>query len=321
MRSPYHPGELAVQARAGVLVRAARVGGIIGSTLPPQAGAFLTGQRLAVVGAADAAGRVWASMLTGDRGMLNAADARTLRIAASLGADDPLARTLTVGAVGATIDIGVLAIDLASRRRLRINGAAEMATDGRILVHVRQAYWICPKYIQRRVLVADAAGGTRRADDGASSGSHVLDDTQRTWVAGADTFFIASVHPADGADASHRGGSPGFVRLTRGTAGEDVLEFPDYPGNNMFNTFGNLAVNPVAGLLFVDFERSATLQLTGAAEVLWDPARFADFPGAERAVRFHVAEVLERRDDSPLRWRLVERSPFNPPARRRAHAP
>ena len=88
---------------------------------------------------------------------------------------------------------------------------------------------------------------------------------------------------------------------------------PDYPGNNMFNTFGNLAVNPAAGLLFVDFERGATLQLTGTADVLWEREHLAAFPGAERAVRFRVAEALERPHATTLRWRLVERSPFNPP--------
>ena len=304
-----------MQARAGVLAPAARVGGIIGSALPAHAEGFLAGQRFAVVGAADAAGQVWASLLTGDRGMLSAADARTLRITASPGPDDPLAGTLAgAAASGAPTDMGVLAIDLATRRRLRVNGAAEAATDGSLAVHVRQAYWICPKYIQRRRLVADPAGRSPPPERATPSRATALDAAQRAWVAQADTFFIASVHPTSGADASHRGGSPGFVRLACGAAGEDVLVFPDYPGNNMFNTFGNLAVNPAAGLLFVDFERGVTLQLTGTADVLWESAQFAAFPGAERAVRFRVAEAIERRHASALRWRLVERSPFNPPA-------
>jgi hypothetical protein len=84
----------------------------------------------------------------------------------------------------------------------------------------------------------------------------------------------------------------------------------------MLNTFGNLAVDPAAGLLFVDFASGTTLQLTGSAEVLWDRAQYAAWPGAERAVRFRVDAALERPNGTALRWRLVERSPFNPPAPR-----
>ena len=140
-----------------------------------------------------------------------------------------------------------------------------------------------------------------------------LTDAQRARIAAADTLFIATAHPGSGADASHRGGEPGFVRPARGAAGEDVLVFPDHPGNNMFNTFGNLAASPAAGLLFVDFGGGPTLQLTGTAEVLWEPEEFAVFPGARRAVRFHVAGALETAHGTGPRWRLFQRSPFNPP--------
>ncbi|CAA9380117.1 MAG: probable iron-sulfur binding protein YPO1417, partial [uncultured Gemmatimonadetes bacterium] len=78
--------------------------------------------------------------------------------------------------------------------------------------------------------------------------------------------------------------------------------------------FGNLAVNPRAGLLFIDFDQGATLQLSGSAEVLWDRADFAAFPGAHRAVRFRVSDVVELPHGTRLHWRLIQRSPFNPPA-------
>ena len=318
MTTPYHPGELAVQARAGVLGAAARVGGIISPAVPASADAFLARQPFAVIGAADAAGRVWASLLSGGLGLLRAPDPHTLHVADRLTPKDPLAAALAGAAAPAGgADVGVLVIDLATRRRLRVNGAAEPSADGGLLVRVRQAYWICPKYIQQRALVPPPAGTTDLwAEAAAAPQAATLTDAQRDWVTCADTFFIASARPAGGADASHRGGEPGFVQLARGAAGEDVLEFPDYPGNNMFNTFGNLAVHPAAGLLFVDFARGATLQLTGTAEVLWERAQYAAWPGGERAVRFRVDAVLERPHGTALRWRLVERSPFNPPTPR-----
>lgn len=320
MTAPFHPGELAVQRRAGVLESAAHVGGIIGDEIPAQVHAFLARQRLAIVGSADADGRVWASPLTGAPGMITVPDARTLHVAATSASGDPLGAALA-GAGGRAIAAGVLVIDLANRRRFRVNGTAEAAPDG-LLVHVRQAYVNCPKYIQQRAVVpadapaadAPAAAATDHVAPPLARPATALTAGQRRWIERADTFFIASAHPVGGADASHRGGEPGFVRLARGDAGEDVLSFPDYSGNAMFNTLGNLATNPACGLLFLDFETGAALQLTGAAELLWEPAAFAEWPGAERAVRVRVAQVIELPDATPLRWRLVERSPFNPPA-------
>ena len=306
--SPFHPGELAVQARAGVREAAMHVGGMIRPEIPAQAWPFLATQQLAVTSTVDAEGRAWASLLTGDRGFLRVPDPRTLHIATPPAAGDPLGETL---AAGEPVAAGVVVMDLATRRRLRVNGVAERAEDGGIRVHVRHAYWICPKYIQARVV---EPAPLHPSNDAAPPRAAGLDDRQRAWIAAADTFFIATAHPTAGADASHRGGEPGFVRLARGEDGEDVLTFPDYPGNNMFNTFGNLAVNPRAGLLFIDFDGGATLQLSGSAEVLWDRADFGAFPGAHRAVRFRVSDVVELPHGTRLHWRLIQRSPFNPPA-------
>jgi predicted pyridoxine 5'-phosphate oxidase superfamily flavin-nucleotide-binding protein len=127
----------------------------------------------------------------------------------------------------------------------------------------------------------------------------VLDARQGAAIAAADTFFIASWHPAGGADASHRGGRPGFVEVRD----ERTLEFPDYPGNNMFNTLGNLAGHPRAGLLFADFERGDLLQLTGRARVLGEHAV---------RIRIDVEEVRATPAGTSLRFELVESSPSNP---------
>ena len=316
----YHTGERAVQARAGVRAAADRVGGVIGESIPAQARAFVAAQQIALVAAMDAGGQVWASMLTGAPGLVAVLDARTLHIDAEPQALDPLAGALT-GARARTAEVGVLLIDFATRRRLRVNGTAHASERGGVTVRVQRAYWICPKYIQRRQVVAPAAvakAAPRAAVTPPSPPSRepALSARQRDWITRADTFFIASTHATAGADASHRGGSPGFVQLTTEPRGAEVLTFPDYAGNNMFNTFGNLAMDPRAGLLFVDFETGATLHLTGTAEVLWAREQFGAFPGAERAVRFRIAEALETRDATALRWRLAERSPFNPPAPR-----
>ena len=173
------------------------------------------------------------------------------------------------------------------------------------MIHVRQAYANCPKYIQARAIVAVPSALSENA---AAHFSTALTDAQQARIGRADTFFITSAHTEGGSDASHRGGNPGFIEM------EDAqtLAFPDYSGNMMFNTLGNLLANPRAGLLFADFETGATLQLTGAAEILWDAESPARFPGAERVIRFRVTAVVEIENAIPLRGVVESYSPFNP---------
>ena len=323
MASPFHRGELAVQAKAGVLADAARVGQIIRPEISPSAMAYLARQQFAIVGTADSDGQAWASLVAGSPGVLRASDPRTLEIAALPSVGDPFVATLERARdQGAMADAGVLVIDLATRRRLRLNGPAELTGAG-MRLHVRQAFWNCPKYIQERLLVrsphvdSDPAPERQRLVPARSAS---LGDAQRASIANADTFFIASIGRDGSADASHRGGEPGFVQVTHDATDGTVLVFPDYSGNNMFNTLGNLTEHSAAGLLFIDFEHGATLQLTGTATVLWDREQIAPFPGAERAVRFRVAEVIETPHGTALRWYLIERSPFNPPPPSRSGA-
>ena len=302
MSAKYHSGEIEVQKRAGVRKMAERVGNSIRPAIPPAAREFLREQPMVVIGSVGAGGRVWASLLVGEPGFVKALDERTVRIDAAPVPGDPLAENL---AAGEGSKVGTISIDLATRRRMRLNGVAEVLPDG-IYVRAHQVYANCPKYIQARDW-EPVAGGTQAGQQSVWR-AKALTDEQRRRISRADTFFIASAHPERGADASHRGGNPGFVRFL----GEDTLEFPDYSGNTMFNTLGNIAVNPNAGLLFLNFESGNTLQLAGAARVVWDPERAARFAGAERVVEFRTEEAAETEGTLPLRWRFGGYSPFNP---------
>jgi hypothetical protein len=300
MAAPYHEGELAVQRRAGVQDMARKIGSGIHAEIPAAAREFLRGRRFAVLASVDAAGAVWASLLTGPLGFLDAPDAHTLALTASPAAGDPLAAALRRGAA-----VGMLAIDFATRRRMRLNGTVVEAAAGTVRVRAAQVYANCPKYIQRRELAADATAPV--APPAVRHGAG-LGDAERAWIAAADTFFVASAHPTAGADASHRGGAPGFVHVIDAR----TLRWPDYAGNTMFQTLGNFAVNPSAGLLFVDFERGATLQLTGRARVLWGDAERAGYAGAERLVEFQVDRWIEIAGNVPRGWSFIDASPFNP---------
>ena len=294
----YHQGELETQAKAGVSEMAEMVGRSIRDFIPPSAMVFLPTQRLSIVGSVAADSAVWASALVGEPGFLSAADRYTLRIAANIHSEDPLWRNVASHAA-----VGVLVLDPATRRRLRVNGTAEIIEDG-LLIHVQQVYSNCPQYIQQRVPRVDPIAEAARQ----SFVSKGLSTSQKEWIRHADTFFIATAHPQAGADASHRGGKPGFVRLL----GDNVLVWPDYPGNNMFQSLGNIAVNPKAGLLFVDFEAGRTLQLTGSAKIVWDAEQALADAGARRLVEFSTEQTIETDAVFRTRWKFLEYSPDNP---------
>ncbi|MEV7005610.1 pyridoxamine 5'-phosphate oxidase family protein [Streptosporangium sp. NPDC051022] len=293
-----HPGELAVQRRAGVR------GKELGSArtrpeIPAVAAEFLRRQRMLVIGAEDRDGRLWATVLTGSEGFAEAVDERTLVVAAVPGEHDPLA-----GLDGG--EIGMLAIEPGTRRRMRVNGTVH-EEDGRLVVRTEQTYANCPKYIQARELSGETG---ETGEDGGPPGdvsvTEALTGAQRAWIGGADTFFVATHAPGLGADVSHRGGDPGFVRVVD----ERRLVWPDYGGNLMFMTLGNLELDDACGLLFLDWENGDALHLSGRARVDWDPG---DVPGAQRLVEFEVDRVVHVRRASPLRWTFDGYSPFNPP--------
>jgi len=292
MASGYHPGELAAQRRAGLRAEADRVGGIVRTDVPPTAAAFLTEQRMLVIGGADERGRMWSSLLTGEPGFLRAGTvggAAAIDIAARPQAGDPLADALT-----RRTRIGAIALDPATRRRMRINGIAEPTGTG-LRLTAEQVYANCPKYIQRRELVSARAGGGAPT----ATVSTELAEADRRMITEADTFFIVSTSADGHRDASHRGGNPGFVRL----AADGGLSWPDYPGNAMMMTLGNLAQSPLAGLLFLDWATGTTLQLTGAARTDWAGPRWC---------RFHLTEARRTELASPLSWTEPEYSRFNP---------
>ena len=255
----FHAGELAAQQRTGTREEAERLSPMLDpAELRGGIVAFLADRTFAAITARDADGRLWTSALTGPAGFLEAVTPTTLAIHARLPDGDPL-HGLPAGQ-----QVGLVVVEFALRRRVRVNGTLSAASDGILAIEVEQAYGNCPQYIHQRVLAQDDPG---RRDPGDVRRDSVLSPSDIGLIRAADTFFLGTTNPERGSDASHRGGAPGFVRVGGGR-----LWWPDYPGNNLFNSFGNLAVDPEAALLFFDFDSGRTLQLSGLAEIDWDAA-------------------------------------------------
>jgi len=302
--SPWHAGELAVQARAGSFDHMQGVGRrVIRGAMPEQHRDFFPLLPFVALGAVDARGQPWATLLAGGApGFAWSPDETHLRIDALPPDDDPLAGLLRPGAA-----LALLGIELPTRRRNRANGRIEERDALGFSLQVLQSFGNCPKYIQRRELLPLASERSPRAT---ARRAGVLLGAARHQVRVADTFFVAThatgQAQSGGSDVSHRGGRPGFVQVS-----EDgrTLTWPDFLGNAFFNTLGNIAVQPRTGLVFPDFATGDLLHVNGRAEIVWDGDELEGFEGAQRLVRLRVDEVLQRPAALPLRWRLLEASP------------
>jgi predicted pyridoxine 5'-phosphate oxidase superfamily flavin-nucleotide-binding protein len=313
--SPFHAGEMAMQEHAGVRERVEVMGRrMVRDHMPEQHIELFAKLPTLLVGSLDAQGRPWASMLVGRPGFLSAPDAHHLRVDARPGHGDPLQAQLAVG-----VPLGLLGIEPHTRRRNRMNGTVTALDATGFSVQVGQSFGNCPQYIQARepVWLDEPAAYTRPRPVQAEAA--VLGAAARQLVARSDTLYIASASAhargrggAEGVDVSHRGGKPGFVRHTidgLGAAAHSVLTIPDFRGNNMYATLGNIVARPRAGLLFADPDSGDLLQLTGRAEVVSEGPDVVAFAGAQRLLRVQIEAGWWMPAALPLRWSAPEYAP------------
>jgi predicted pyridoxine 5'-phosphate oxidase superfamily flavin-nucleotide-binding protein len=307
--APFHAGERALQAQTGWRDRMEAAGPrVIRDYMPDQHREFFAQLPFLVVGSLDADLQPWASVLAAPAGFAHSPDATHLRVDALPATGDPLAGQLAQGAA-----LGLLGIEPHTRRRNRMNGTVEALDARGFMVAVQQSFGNCPRYIQARepelVPARDGSAPVQRLD--------TLDLDAQRLIGSADTLFIATAYPDEaaagdeadarshGVDVSHRGGRPGFVRVDDG----GVLTVPDFNGNRFFNTLGNLAAHPRAGLLFIDYDSGDLLHVAATAELVLDGPEIAEFEGAERLLRLHVEHALRRPAALPLRWGDAALSP------------
>ncbi len=293
--STWHPGETAIQQQVGVAERMEDVGRrVVRDFMPDQHRAFYEQIPFIVAGTVDPQGDAWATLIAGAPGFIGSPSPTALEIAARPDPSDPASAGLRDGDA-----LGLLGIELHTRRRNRVNGLIRAAADGILHVAVDQSFGNCPQYIQLRDLTF--VHDPQLPFSGSVEESAVLDADARAMIEAADTFFVASYAERDDrrqVDVSHRGGKAGFVRV----AADGTLTVPDFAGNLFFATLGNILLNGKAGLVFADFETGDLLQMTGDAEVILSSPEIAAFQGAERLWTFQPRRVVRRRGALPLRW-------------------
>ncbi|MBL4864940.1 MAG: pyridoxamine 5'-phosphate oxidase family protein [Pseudomonadales bacterium] len=301
LNSPFHQGEIAIQTKLQVHEKMQAFGmKVIRDFFPPQHRVFYQTLPYLFLGYADEEGWPWASLLHGERGFINTPNDKTLKVSTKLVSGDPLQRAMSVGR-----GFGVLGIDLETRRRNRLTAYCERVDENGFELKVNQTFGNCPKYIQTRHQQFLPESEQRPVVVESLSS---LDESAIALIKESDTFFVATYYEktgfsegqqaSEGADVSHRGGEPGFIKIRE----DNTLVIPDYEGNKHFNTLGNILENAKAGLLFVDFEKGHLLSMTGRAEILWDSPDLADYPGAERLWTFKLHRAVRIENALPFRW-------------------
>ncbi len=298
VQDTWHPGELIAQTRAGVKEKMARLGPrLIRNYMPDQHRDFFANLPMMIMGSEDNNNELWANPMFGHPGFIQSPTPKLLSIDTASGFSNSALSHLNVGN-----RIGLLGIDLETRRRNRVNGSIIEKKQHQVTINVEQSFGNCPKYIQQRLIHLESPQG-KITTEFFNNWSSPL----RKFIISADTCFIASAYSNQctnrilGMDVSHRGGLPGFIGFDE----HHRLLIPDYPGNSFFNTIGNLTVDPRAGLLFLDFTGGNIITLTMTAEVIWktqDPTLCGDH---NRVIRLSLKGGYIIRNALPCRWKLT----------------
>jgi predicted pyridoxine 5'-phosphate oxidase superfamily flavin-nucleotide-binding protein len=301
---PFHAGELEVQEKLGVKEKVALYAPrMIRDFMPDQHREFFEKLPFVILGGLDSKDNVWATMMAGNPGFVNSPDDTHLDINAELFLADPL-----LDGFRENSKVGFLGIEPATRRRNRMNGRVKANENGQLGLIVEQSYGNCPQYIHKRDIEI-----TRGSEDSLKSvKTGELTAAAKQTIQAADMFFIASRSrdltddPTTGLDVSHRGGLPGFVQIVDDT----TIRIPDYSGNRIYNTIGNIISDGRVGLFFIDYEKDALLYISGQAKIIWDEDVKNLPKEIERMIEVECKEVVQNFGAVKFSENLIEPSPI-----------
>lgn len=302
MQSIFHKGEIKIQEKAGERTIGERTGRAINKKIIPVAIQFIEQQPFCLISSKDQSGETAVSALAGKEGYVKVKNEEALEIFPGLLTSNPF--DVFYKNIKIHKKVGMMFLEPETRRRFRINGRVEIEKD-RFFIRVDQAYSNCPKYIQKRQLkILSNPQYYEEFLQGTSLTPGISNIIRQ-----ADTLFVGSSSPEGDMDVSHRGGLPGFITISN----NDTLVIPDYQGNSMYNTLGNIEHNPHAGILIQDFRNKNSLQLSGTAKVFFNGEdEKITTGGTSRYWTFKVSKWKLSENLKGIDWNLMEYSPFNP---------
>ena len=261
MTTVFHQGELLIQAESGVDQRIHKMGNkLIRDHIIDQHKEFFEHLSYVFIALHDEYGRPWVSVVQGDSGFIDSPDQKTLNISGEVIAKEALCLQ-----THNDMPIGIVGLDLSNRRRNRLNGNLNAGSrDDFLSISVAHSFGNCPKYIQVRDFISSFRQGISEQQQGVQQHFCEFSEHDINLITQADTLFIASSEkPGGDLDVNHRGGKPNFVHVEN----NKQFWFNDYPGNNYFQTFGNIHIHSNIGLMFIDFDSGDLLLMSGKAHL------------------------------------------------------
>lgn len=303
-------------------------------TLSPQLAAHLQIAPLVAIGTLDQNGWPWTTLWGGEQGLARPLGGGIVGIKTAVtGRHDPVVEEL-VGkeATGEVVReqgegrmVSGLTIDLETRKRVKMYGRMvagallsredestdrkETVAEVQLVVKIQQSLGNCPKYLNSKK-ITPAMSKPELIDDQPFFSQRALD-----LLAKADMIFLSSSHNSVDMDTNHRGGPPGFVRVASNEESGAVICWPEYSGNRLYQTLGNLQINPVCGICVPDFETGDMLYLTGRTEILVGKDANAYLPRSNLAVKLTISDSRFVTQALPFRGETGQRSPYNPVVR------
>ncbi|KAJ8904242.1 hypothetical protein NDN08_000766 [Rhodosorus marinus] len=298
----FHEGERIAQGKDGTRAVANRLQLHLGTSIDVGRFELFREQRVVYALSLDEDGYPWVSEVTGPAGFLDAPDEHTAIFRGektSFLPEDPI---LTNFRTCSDRRMAIIVMDFEKRIRYRANGNLEAyAPDKDYVLDVAEAIPGCPKYIQRRRIVGQRQCMEKPVTRGKSLSAEAIEAIEKS-----NTTFLGTLNPNGHCDVSHRGGFPGFIVVNSAVE----LVIPEYGGNGMFLTLGNLELCSRAGLIFVDFEGTGNVvQVVGDAFLEW---KNAEYEGAGRLIRFHVKQFVLHHGASPYKWEMIDYSDVIP---------
>ncbi|KAK5729984.1 hypothetical protein LTR17_011501 [Elasticomyces elasticus] len=325
---PWNEGETAMQRRM-------KVPDIDNPTVPalsPQLANHLQIAPLIAIGTLDKQGRPWTTLWGGEKGFARPLGGGIVGFRTPVtGRYDPVVEEL-VGkdATGEVVKeegegegrmVSGLTIDLETRKRVKmygrmvagalstredeVTGRNESVAEIQLVLKIEQSLGNCPKYLNRKRITPTFARPEL------VSNSSNLSERALQLLAKADLFFVSSSGQED-MDTNHRGGPSGFLRAS--TDATSVV-WPEYSGNRLYQTLGNLYVNPLCGICVPDFDTGDMLYVTGTTEIFSGREANALLPRSNLCVQLTITAARFVAQALPFRGEEGQRSPYNPAVR------
>ncbi|KAL9610394.1 MAG: hypothetical protein Q9167_004904 [Letrouitia subvulpina] len=301
--------------------------------LSPFGTRFLPSAPLIAIGTLDSNGRPWTNVIGGEPGIARPLGSSNIGIRTLVDPEfDPVVNILLshqdqIEARPASTKkiVSALSIDLAARNRLKLagtikviaveqlgsdsDGAEAKAAEAQMVIKIDQSLGNCPKYLNKKNITPVIPEPSLASD------SLPLPNEAVRLLDKADLFFISSSYHHSYMGTNDRGGPKGFVRIFQNDTSETVLVYPEYSGNRLYQTLGNLQTTPQAGLVFPDFETGDVLYVTGTTEIVVGKKAAAILPRSNLAVKIHVSSARFVYKGLAFRGQDGEPSPYNPPVR------